>query len=68
MDCEAKATPFLITGMGNAKIQTHLAIYTQNIPVILFINAGICGAFNKTLKIGDVLYQISSLKLMATLG
>ncbi|HNM32645.1 MAG TPA: futalosine hydrolase [Chitinophagales bacterium] len=50
---------FLITGMGMLNTATHLAIYTQKYTRDFYINAGICGAFNKTLKIGDVL-QISS--------
>lgn len=50
---------FLITGMGMMNTAAHLALYSQKYERDFYIDAGICGAFNRTLKIGEVL-QISS--------
>jgi len=50
---------FLITGMGMLNTSAHLALYTSNFERDFFIDAGICGAFNRNFEIGDVV-QISS--------
>jgi futalosine hydrolase len=50
---------FLITGMGMMNTATHLSIYTQRYDRDFYIDAGICGAFNRNIPIGEVL-QISS--------
>lgn len=50
---------FLITGMGMLNTAAHLALYSSKFDRDFYINAGICGAFNRNLKIGDVV-QISS--------
>ena len=50
---------FLITGMGMMNTAAHVALYSQKYSRDLYIDAGICGAFNRQLKIGDVV-QITS--------
>lgn len=50
---------FLITGMGMMNTATHLGIYSQRYERDFFIDAGICGAFNREIKIGDVVQIIS---------
>ena len=50
---------FLITGMGMMNTAAHLALYTQKYDRNFYIDAGICGAFNRNLQIGEVV-QISS--------
>jgi futalosine hydrolase len=50
---------FLITGMGMMNTAAHLALYASKFERDFYIDAGICGAFNRNLKIGDVV-QISS--------
>jgi len=49
----------LITGMGMLNTAAHLALYASKYERDFYIDAGICGAFNRNLKIGDVV-QISS--------
>lgn len=49
----------LITGMGMMNTAAHVAIYTQQNERDFYIDAGICGAFNRSLNIGDV-FQIAS--------
>lgn len=50
---------FLITGMGMLNTAAHLALYSQQFERDFYIDAGICGAFNRSIQIGDVV-QISS--------
>lgn len=50
---------FLITGMGMMNTAAHLALYSQQYARDFFIDAGICGAFNRNLKIGAVVQIIS---------
>jgi futalosine hydrolase len=50
---------FLITGMGMLNTAAHLALYTEKYNRDFFIDAGVCGAFNRNLKIGDVVQIIS---------
>ncbi len=50
---------FLITGMGMMNTAAHLALYSQQYEREFYIDAGICGAFNRAIQIGDVV-QISS--------
>ncbi len=50
---------FLITGMGMLNTAAHLTLYSSKFERDFYINAGICGAFNRNLKIGEVV-QISS--------
>lgn len=45
----------LITGMGMLNTAAHLALYASRYERDFYIDAGICGAFNRALKIGDVL-------------
>jgi futalosine hydrolase len=49
----------LITGMGMLNTAAHLTLYSTKFERDFYINAGICGAFNRKLRIGDVV-QISS--------
>jgi len=49
----------LNTGMGMLNTAAHLALYASKYERDFYIDAGICGAFNRNLKIGDVV-QISS--------
>ena len=49
----------LITGMGMMNTAAHLAIYVSKYDRDLYINAGICGAFNSSFKIGEVVQIIS---------
>lgn len=49
----------LITGMGMLNTAAHLAIYTQQHDRDFYIDAGVCGAFNRNFPIGQV-YQIIS--------
>lgn len=49
----------LITGMGMLNTAAHLAIYTQQHDRDFYIDAGVCGAFNRNFPIGHV-YQIIS--------
>ena len=49
----------LITGMGMMNTAAHLSLYTQQFERDFYIDAGICGAFNRELNIGEVV-QISS--------
>lgn len=50
---------FLITGMGMMNTAAHLALYSARYNRDFYIDAGICGAFNRQLSIGEVV-QISS--------
>jgi futalosine hydrolase len=50
---------FLVTGMGMMNTAAHLALYCSNHERDFYINAGICGAFNRILSLGDVV-QITS--------
>jgi futalosine hydrolase len=50
---------FLITGMGMLNTAAHVALYASKYERDFYIDAGICGAFNRNLQIGDVV-QISS--------
>jgi futalosine hydrolase len=50
---------FLITGMGMMNTAAHLALYASTYDRDFYIDAGICGAFNRNLKIGDVVQIIS---------
>lgn len=49
----------LITGMGMMNTAAHLALYVSAFDRDYFIDAGICGAFNRKFAIGDVLKIIS---------
>lgn len=49
----------LITGMGMLNTAAHLALYSQQHDRDFYIDAGICGAFNRALQIGEVV-QITS--------
>ena len=50
---------FLITGMGLMNTAAHLALYTSKYDRDFYIDAGICGAFNRNLKIGEVVQIVS---------
>ena len=50
---------FLITGMGMLNTAAHLTLYASKFERDFYIDAGVCGAFNRILKIGEVV-QISS--------
>lgn len=50
---------FLVTGMGMMNTAAHLALYCSNHERDFYINAGICGAFNRTFSLGEVV-QITS--------
>lgn len=50
---------FLITGMGMLNTAAHLALYTSKFDRDFYIDAGVCGAFNRNLKIGDVVQILS---------
>jgi futalosine hydrolase len=50
---------FLITGMGMLNTAAHLTLYASKFERDFYIDAGVCGAFNRNLKIGEVV-QISS--------
>ncbi len=50
---------FLITGMGMMNTAAHLALYSQRFDRDFYIDAGICGAFNRNLQIGEVVQIIS---------
>ncbi|MBK9328262.1 MAG: futalosine hydrolase [Sphingobacteriales bacterium] len=50
---------FLITGMGMMNTAAHLALYTSKFERDFYIDAGVCGAFNRNFKIGDVVQIIS---------
>lgn len=50
---------FLITGMGMLNTAAHLALYSAKYKRDFFIDAGVCGAFNRNLKIGEVVQVIS---------
>jgi futalosine hydrolase len=49
----------LITGMGMLNTAAHLTLYASKYERDFFIDAGICGAFNTDLKIGDVVQVVS---------
>lgn len=49
----------LVTGMGMMQTATHLAIYAVQHPRDLFIDAGVAGAFNRAIAIGEVVQVIS---------
>lgn len=49
----------LITGMGMMQTATHLAIYAIQNDRDLFIDAGVAGAFNRDIAIGEVVQVIS---------
>ncbi len=49
----------LITGMGILNTAAHLTLYTSTYDRDYYIDAGICGAFNRNLKIGEVVQIIS---------
>ncbi|MFN8283900.1 MAG: futalosine hydrolase [Chitinophagales bacterium] len=50
---------FLITGMGLMNTAAHLALYVSKYERDFFIDAGVCGAFNRNLKIASVVQVIS---------
>ncbi len=50
---------FLITGMGMLNTAAHLALYTQKHERDFYIDAGVCGAFNRDLQIAEVIQIIS---------
>ncbi len=50
---------FLITGMGMMNTAAHLTLYTSKFERDFYIDAGLCGAFNRNFKIGDVVQIIS---------
>ncbi|HRH56660.1 MAG TPA: futalosine hydrolase [Chitinophagales bacterium] len=50
---------FLITGMGMMNTAAHLALYASKYERDFYIDAGICGAFNRNLQIGQVVQVIS---------
>ncbi|MCC6582075.1 MAG: futalosine hydrolase [Chitinophagales bacterium] len=50
---------FLITGMGMMNTAAHLSLYSQQYDRDFYIDAGICGAFNRNLQIGEVVQIIS---------
>lgn len=49
----------LITGMGMLNTAAHLTLYSQRYDRDLYIDAGICGAFNRQLAIGEVVQIVS---------
>ncbi|HUH73368.1 MAG TPA: futalosine hydrolase [Chitinophagales bacterium] len=49
----------LITGMGMMQTATHLAIYAMQHSRDLYIDAGVAGAFNRDIAIGEVVQVIS---------
>lgn len=49
----------LITGMGMMQTATHLAIYAMKYDRDMYIDAGVAGAFNRAIKIGEVVNVIS---------
>lgn len=49
----------LVTGMGMMQTATHLAIYAMQNDRDLFIDAGVAGAFNREIAIGEVVQVIS---------
>lgn len=49
----------LVTGMGMMQTATHLAIYAMQNQRDLFIDAGVAGAFNRDIAIGEVVQVIS---------
>lgn len=49
----------LITGMGMMQTATHLAIYAMKNDRDAYIDAGVAGAFNRDVKIGEVVHVIS---------
>lgn len=49
----------LITGMGMMNTAAHLALYASKYERDFYIDAGICGAFNRNLQIGQVVQVIS---------
>jgi futalosine hydrolase len=50
---------FLITGMGMMNTAAHLALYASKYERDFFIDAGICGAFNRNLLVGQVVQIVS---------
>lgn len=48
------AIHFLITGMGMMQTATHLAIYAMRNERDFYVDAGVAGAFNRDLMIGEV--------------
>ena len=49
----------LVTGMGMMQTASHLAIYAMQHDRDLFIDAGVAGAFNREIAIGEVVQVIS---------
>lgn len=49
----------LITGMGMMQTATHLALYAMQYDRDIYIDAGVAGAFNREIKIGEVV-QVTS--------
>ncbi|MCO5232699.1 MAG: hypothetical protein LC105_10610 [Chitinophagales bacterium] len=49
----------LITGIGMMQTASHLAIYAMNFDRDIYINAGVAGAFDKSLHISEVVQVIS---------
>jgi futalosine hydrolase len=49
----------LITGMGMLNTAAHLALYASAFERELFIDAGVCGAFNRDIPIGETVQIIS---------
>lgn len=47
---------FLITGMGMLNTAAHLSLYAAAHDRDLYIDAGVCGAFNRELKISEVVF------------
>ena len=50
---------FLITGMGMLNTAAHLSLYASKFERDFYIDAGVCGAFNRNLKIGEVVQVVS---------
>lgn len=49
----------LITGMGMMQTATHLAIYAMKHQRDVYIDAGVAGAFNRDITIGEVVHVVS---------
>lgn len=49
----------LITGMGVLNTAAHLSLYASKFERDFYIDAGVCGAFNRNLKIGEVVQVVS---------
>ena len=52
---------FLITGIGIPNTIFHVTRYLENNSVDVILNVGICGSFNKRIKIGDIVQIIEEI-------